>query len=213
MRDDNTKFYLAVIFLCLSGGVFLFMSLNGCTRPPSVPKAKNKYEQLDRAVTVQVNCLNTAGWGSGVVITKRLILTAGHVVNRCRHPFTIGVLANGDEVALKVRVVSKVQDAAVLEADEDLHFNPVKMGRVKVGDAVCIAPAQPHRVYTCGHVEDIFEGLRKFNILFDMTAVQGNSGSGIYNDSGELVGIVTHMVFRGGGAGTAIWLVQEELGI
>jgi hypothetical protein len=58
-----------------------------------------------------------------------------------------------------------------------------------LGTTVCAAPSRPVHVHKCGEVYPYTKP--PGDISFGIIVEPGNSGSGVYNEDGELVGIVT----------------------
>jgi hypothetical protein len=64
-----------------------------------------------------------------------------------------------------------------------------------LGAEVCEAPAKPARKHRCGEVEPPRGGFESSTMIVE----PGNSGSGVYDAYGHLVGIAVHMTFCGNG--------------
>lgn len=150
--------------------------------------------QAERAVEVGVLCEGkprTMQIGSGVLVDSRHVLTAYHVVS-CRVVAAVAILAGGQQVALSVERAAVSADVAWL-----VLAGQVPVPRVEIADApspgarVCMESAQPARHRVCGlsmmriHAEGQ-------EIKFSFQPIPGNSGSGLYDSRGRLIGIVTH---------------------
>ena len=129
--------------------------------------------------------------GSGVVLQNNLVATNCHVVTRSA---LIGVERNGSRRIAKVEAVYAESDLCVLVTNG------------QIGEAARIAPGKPRageRVYALGHPkgldltisEGLVSGFRTLSqgalIQFSAAISAGSSGGGLFNSSGELVGITT----------------------
>lgn len=187
--------------------------LASCSRPvapAAIPRAPAPRElaadQDARAVALSVWCapppraadsaitMWPIGYGSGVAIDARRVLTAAHVVACPAGSAAIVVVDDGrgaQRFASAARS-SAADDIAVVTLDAaspDLSAPPVVVGPPPgVGDAICADSAQPARGHSCGVVSVIFPD-RRFRDAG--AAVPGNSGSGAYDLAGRLVGLVT----------------------
>lgn len=145
--------------------------------------------------------------GSGVAVGPSIILTAAHVV-ACDGrdvPLVVATLPSGESYFAHVSRVDADADIARLTVEPGgpplaglvANVRPAAIAR---GDEVCAATAAPARVRQCGAIID--DGVDD-GIAFRDTAesVAGNSGSGVYDRGGRLVGIVTHSykTISGGG--------------
>ena len=162
--------------------------------------------------------------GSGVVVSARHVLTAYHLST-----MTVGRDARGQDIsvpcpyivharvqfedgrgyAMVVDKESRPLDTMRLQmssADKWTIDRPV-VAEAVVGEPVCAATATPERGWSCGRVEMIAtEG--DDNIVHTARTMKGNSGGGVYDSLGRLVGIVTSMRVKDrpelGGSATSI---------
>jgi len=162
--------------------------------------------------------------GSGVVIAERAALTALHVVagaatgcvyfavdrNDQAHAMTVDVTLPDRDIA---RLVPVAEDPG-FRAGKDVGFYPRWGKTPELRTVVCIASAVPAPESRCGLTQRAEAG----QIRHDAITQPGNSGSGLYNRAGELVGIVTTLrtIFNGqvaGGGATALegleWLAPQ----
>jgi serine protease Do len=153
-----------------------------------------------------------AGLGSGVLIDKDRVLTAAHVVQVAE---TISVqLASGETLGANVIASVPSADLALIQ----LERAPMKsviatMGdsdKVQVGDEVLIvgAPLGMSRTLSVGHISGrrlehkLHGGFSGFELLqTDASINPGNSGGPMFDMDGNVVGIVSHTIFREAGAG------------
>lgn len=137
--------------------------------------------------------------GSGVALSTHTVITAAHVAP-CDNP---GLVVDG-RPATVLRVFA-AHDLALLHTSAPLTVTSVTITPPHAG-RVCFASAAPARGWHCGVVT------RMFADRFYHTAptVPGNSGSGVYDVDGRLVGIVTNRLGVGVG-GFARPLVLETV--
>lgn len=139
------------------------------------------------------------GWGgSGVIVSRTRILTAAHVA-ATHGMFCVfsATTIDGKERMIQPAVVLPDFDLAsmtILDDEEPFDFSPLAYGvKPTLGDTVCAAVAVPWRGHKCGEVQP--DSTPPGDIKFFVVVEPGNSGSGLYNARGELVGIVTHRFF------------------
>lgn len=164
---------------------------------PSSGEARTPVEQDIAAVIVVGACLTpegrvTSSFGSGVLISDHAALTAAHVVT-CPAEAATGVIVKfpGSEQHARVLVLDLEGDVARLDLEKPVAVAPARIGpRPELDDRVCVVASVPERGRRCGSVELLREppGDVKHNAI----TMPGNSGSGVYDASGRLVGIVTH---------------------
>lgn len=151
------------------------------------------------------------GLGSGVLIdAKGKVLTAAHVVEGAEH-ITVE-FSDGESVPARVAASSEGADVALLE----LTHTPRKpvvatladSDEVDVGDHVFVvgAPLGISYTLTVGYVSGIREddstvhGLETARYLQTDAAINpGNSGGPMFDDRGEVVGIVSYIISASGG--------------
>lgn len=141
----------------------------------------------------------TSGAGSGVIITEDgYIVTNAHVINDAR---SIRVaLHDGSDYSAVLIGKDTESDLAVLKIDKS-GLEPAVLGSsstLKVGET-CIAIGNPlgtlGGTVTSGMVSALsreisVEGNKMTLLQTDTTINPGNSGGGLFNVSGELIGIV-----------------------
>ncbi len=151
------------------------------------------------------------GLGSGVLIdAKGKVLTAAHVVEGAEH---IAVeFSDGESVPAKVVASSEGADVALLELARPPRKPVVATladsDEVDVGDHVFVvgAPLGISYTLTVGYVSGIREddstvhGLETARYLQTDAAINpGNSGGPMFDDRGEVVGIVSYIISASGG--------------
>lgn len=136
--------------------------------------------------------------GSGVVVT-----TQGHVVTNyhvIEGASDVQILSNGQYLQAEIVGYDELTDLAVLRVTEDVELSAVKMGdigQVRVGDwAIVIGNPlgkQFADTVTIGVVSALNRELEGTSIVkmmqTDAAINSGNSGGGLFNTKGELIGI------------------------
>lgn len=150
--------------------------------------------------------------GSGVVIT-----TQGHVVTNyhvVEGASDVQILWQGQYLQAEVIGVDELTDLAVLRVSEDIRLPAVRMGNaqdVRVGDwAIVIGNPLGSRfadTVTVGVVSALDRELEDQSIVkmlqTDAAINSGNSGGGMFNTKGELIGIPSLKFSSSGRKGTA----------
>lgn len=171
--------------------------------------------------------VDQSGLGSGVLVDKKQILTAAHVVQTADEV----TVHFHNKTAIKARVVasSPATDVALLELDhEPAGLSPAPIGnsdKVKVGAQVFIIGAPYGLTYTLttGHISnriqlpEVTDRLVPLELFQTDAAInQGNSGGPLFNMKGEVIGVVSHILsksggFEGLGFATTTAVAQETL--
>lgn len=140
--------------------------------------------------------------GSGVVVGPRHVLTALHVVD-CPLIPTVRVHTHwGEDRVMRVSWEDRDRDLALLElvsaSDFELDVAPPVVSPARTwGDAVTLVTTYPREFVRQGAVcatnldRRAFEGA---DLCISADATPGNSGSGVYDGLGRLVGIVLSRV-------------------
>lgn len=150
------------------------------------------------------------GLGSGVLIDNEgLILTAAHVVHVADSVHV--EFSNGKKVLGKVIASEITADVALVKVDEiPSGIQPAVLGDSNynnVGDDIFVigAPYGINHTLTVGYISGRREPLDKSmfsDVEFfqtDAAINQGNSGGPMFNMSGEVIGIVSHILSKSGG--------------
>lgn len=132
-------------------------------------------------------------WGSGVMIDSYHVLTAQHVVNCDNKTHRVGIFVkfiNNEIVEVEVDKQNMFSDMALLRRPDNKKFGiavkPPVISKAEYMDKLCAAFAYPVRKQSCGYVTEV----KGDHILTTHTIVHGNSGSGVFNEKGELIGLV-----------------------
>ncbi len=163
----------------------------------------------DSVVTVHTASPSSSGLGSGVLIDKDRILTAAHVVDTAR---LIRVQFNdGLQIPAVVVASLEVSDIALLKLTRP-HPNPViatlaDSDLTRIGEPVFIigSPFGISQTLSVGHLSGrmdrgMLAGGAPIEFLQTDTAINtGNSGGPMFNSAGQVIGIVSFILSKGGG--------------
>jgi S1-C subfamily serine protease len=187
-----TSFSLCASCSATAGG------FEGHASPPEDPSAidwRTPAEQRAAAVVIYESCPDgiKEHRASGVVLGPYDVLTAAHVVDNTAHcTYSVETLRGRKyEVHLVAELI--VSDVARLQSDSALDgASPVTIGPTPLLEAeLCIATAWPKRTHACGTVDAYRLGAGDTGV--GVVVEPGNSGSGVYDAMGRLVGVVTHL--------------------
>lgn len=201
--------YVALIGTWLVALAIAWLAL-GCA-VPKVPshltgEARTTAEMRQSAsVEVSVLCLQlapdgqniggTMANGSGVIVDNTHVLTAYHVVD-CKGSANIIIMrSDGTRSIMRIDKIEPGTDTARLVLSHgSFSVNTVRYGKPRVGDGICAHSMRPTpAIERCGKIttlrnrKDIGDS---GDIKHTMPTIPGNSGSGAYNQRGELIGIV-----------------------
>jgi len=171
------------------------VALGGCIHHFAKRKSLHRRtvaQQLDSAVAIFVSCESGRfGFGSGVIVGPNKVMTAAHVV-KCPGRYLVMVDGLESETIYegKKAYSDSRTDLALLETVERLPYTPVSIHTVSPGKRVCTVPMAPRADRRCG--ESSLRSRLPGNLRHDIITEPGNSGSGVYDMGGHLVGIVTH---------------------
>ncbi len=189
---------------------------------------RTQTERLDNAAEITAVCTSPRGGslsiGSGVVIGADRVLTAWHVAGDCKDTLVVYVRTRTWRRQATLSKSWPQRDVVLLKMQQALDtVRPVSVAQVNAGDAVCTAVATPQLGSNCGTLIRKFETICPNNtwcnnIAFSALVIQGNSGGGIYDARGALVGLVTGGAFLPGSSiqigdafGSELWPIHTEL--
>ncbi len=139
--------------------------------------------------------LVTTTRGSAVIVSSSQVLTAFHVVDDPACMYSVEY-PDASRVAMRVEAVWQPLDVARLTTLTGTFKEPPILGigvAPLPGDTVCIVSAIPHYARSCGEVQWYGGPIDKAgNLRHDALTQPGNSGAGVYDRRGLLVGILTH---------------------
>lgn len=137
--------------------------------------------------------------GSGVLLSKSLVLTNEHVISN--NPNMKAVFINGAEVKIEgVVVKDKNKDLALVKLASPVNVKPVRLGTVnnsKKGESV-VAIGSPVGLQNSVS-QGLISGFRvEGGVKFIQTTASisfGSSGGGLFNTKGELIGITSSGIY------------------
>lgn len=218
LLDRRQRTHLATLLVAIFATALLISTCASCG---AWQRGRSPHQMHDATATIKTTCATGVGFGSGVVIAPNRVLTAAHVV-RCRVMPELNVTYDASAVVLDAgsgEVVARVvrydegADIAVLEADVSRFYSPTPIGPVpNIGDQVCASTgSMPYYALKCGIVQPRYTSTDG-DINFFTPIEPGNSGSGVYDYRGRLVGIVTRygkcsngQICRGRATSLASW--------
>jgi len=165
------------------------------------PPVRSPVLQQNAGVKIRVKCPDGNYVGSGVIVGRDRLLTAEHVVSCSNKNLPSQILVDpGDGVPRNavIEVLVPNADIARLLVDADLseYNSPIVIGpRPQIGDTVCEVAGMPRWTYRC-FTAQVWTRLtgEEADIYMDGMMVEfGNSGSGLYDAEGRLVGIVVRV--------------------
>lgn len=145
-------------------------------------------EQYNRTASIMVVCSTGPVMGSGVVTGKDTILTAYHVVD-CDGAVLVIVGGKTEHVGT-ITKFSRERDIATLNVP-GVNSVAVVGPEPIAGDRLCVSPGWPTRNRVCGEVFYEQGKTQSTKIRFGAIVQPGNSGAGVYDSHGRLVGILT----------------------
>jgi S1-C subfamily serine protease len=167
--------------------VACFALLATCGACASVVPRPGKSAVRPAAVALEVSVECTGKHrGSGVLVGPRRILTAAHVVPCGEAAHVVVTTPDGYVVPAHVTYTDDANDVAVIVPGYALPGPYPTVTSVGTG-RVCIFSAVPERRVTCGVIRTV----KGTEIDHAADTRYGNSGSGLYDAHGRLVGIVT----------------------
>ncbi len=150
--------------------------------------------------------------GSGALINKKgRILTAAHVVDKATEIEVI--YADGTKTSGHVVWVESMIDLAMIQAvDVPENIEPLKLAKAndyQVGEQVVVigAPYGVSHSLSVGYLSGIRDGekipatdITPRLLQTDASINVGNSGGPMFNDKGEIIGIVSYILSKSGGS-------------
>ncbi len=167
---------------------------------------------MEKEIASGAQPLNVAGFGSGVLVSADgKVLTAAHVVQTA--DAIVVKFLNGETLGARVVYSEPAADVALLQLERAPRASEVaRLGdsdAVEVGDQVFVvgAPLGISHTLTVGHVSarrgpDVAPSDMRLAEFFqtDAAITQGDSGGPLFDISGNVVGIVSHILSRSGGS-------------
>ena len=187
--------FLASCFSHVSMGV----KVNGRLSWPSLHRTAS--DQVEATVAIRESCPDGKVYdGSGVIVGHSRVVTAAHVINcETKEPNTIEAKSievdpgDGHYYPAHAVHVFSLRDVATLQVDRDLSpwLSLYEVGPIpQPGERVCESAAFPRETYRCG----VVEAANRSWFMVSMFTEFGNSGSGVYDADGRLVGVLVTAV-------------------
>lgn len=206
MRNSHSFGFGFALGVWVSLAITVAMLTCSCSAVARAPADRPTHlEQGSAAVEIDLFCLKTDPFeasafdfrrsrGTGVIVDDRHVLTAQHVV-RCELPPVVRVTTStGRTFNARVEKQWISRDVARLEIKDDETFNVgsrVQWGTPPASrEPVCSATAVPERAFNCGLMDRDTDS-DSDDVKFSAIVKHGNSGSGLYDQHGHLIGIVT----------------------
>lgn len=195
------------VFFVLLGTFALCLAtwVAGCGAHQRANTRRTPGVQLEQVTRIDVVCITESGeftgWrGSAVITGPSTLLTAAHVVD-CKAGVMMAHAEDGSVVPIVVDAVAPGLDIASVStiAPAWPSARSVSIGPVPaLGAEVCLVSAVPRNDRQCGRVN----GRSSTEASHDAFVEPGNSGGGVYDLQGRLVGIVsTYRICPAGGMG------------
>ncbi len=165
------------------------------------PMERDASVALEQTVQIAATCISETNgsiaqyYGTGVIVDAQTIITAAHVAEDPSGYVCVrsATMMNEHSYLVMPGKILHDRDLAtlVLDVGEFDPTYPVIYGAApKFGDRLCSMVAFPMWLWRCGEAQQTVSppGDRIHTIIVE----PGNSGSGVYNVRGQLVGIITH---------------------
>jgi serine protease Do len=169
----------------------------------------NTVSGVDESGKSMVSTINDEGEGSGILISKNLILTAAHVVHGADELNII--FYDGKAIAGKVISSDVSADLSLVKLDsEHPSYKPAKLGnsdKVRIGESIFVIGAPYNISYTLTrgvisgrHIQGSEKDFYKSEFFqTDASLNPGNSGGPLFNMQGEVIGIASFIKSKSGG--------------
>jgi S1-C subfamily serine protease len=182
---------------------------------PYVRRPLSVQDQNKASVLIDVTCRDENGLegkrylGSGVLVDSWHAVTASHVV-AClgEKQGSISVSQGFHDTTALLVTFDHLHDLAVLELQEPFAVQPPTLRNPKEDSMVCFQPAFPEGPRQCGiilGVKDWSELLGfEVDLRLNLHIIPGNSGAGLFDLQGNLIGLITHGNSHTLGFGTSL---------
>ncbi len=161
---------------------------DACGAVPNVDPAPGLTLAEQESLTVHIDACDYTG--SGVIVSRRHVVTAFHVASAC--PVFVIEAADKSLHVATLELAHRTDLARLVVEDGEGFDNaiPVEVGEVHQGDGVCHTHASPTRGLECGEVTGLEPFRPRGQIRIDAKVSHGNSGGPLWNGRAELVGVV-----------------------
>jgi S1-C subfamily serine protease len=205
LEHDGYRYDRRLRALTTLGWWTLIAVIAACAMCCAYPKnVRSLAEEHGASVAIVVQCTESGPKpitiGSGVIVGEHEILTANHVMNPMMEmtagPVTVKVPFSNCSFTARtedgkehpVHLSSVHSDIASISTTDVLPYTPVAWSTPNPGARACIVARHPWAVRRCGEIQYY----RESDNLWAVTGVivqPGNSGSGVYDERGRLIGI------------------------
>ena len=182
------------------------------------------FEEVDPAVVVlyttetiaapgtREGAVSSSGLGSGFVIDREgHVMTAAHVVQTA--DYVRAEFVDGTQVAAEIIASNPIKDVALLKLESlPKDIRPVKLAdsdTVRIGEQIFVigAPYGLSHTLSVGHISarhandgDLMGDVQAETFQTDAAINQGNSGGPLFNQRGEVIGVISYIRSRSGGS-------------
>lgn len=185
-----------IVALCFSVGVIGLQNIRMVKDEPiSNGNRSLNTEQIAQSQKDAIPQIKTQqGTGSGIVINQNVVLTNAHVVGN--NPIVLLSFDNGDAIQGRVVDVNPQLDLALVKARVPETIRPVTINAKPVNEGAEIV-VLGYGLGVFSTTQGIVSGLNRqieINasplIQIDAAVNGGNSGGGLFNNQGQLVGVI-----------------------
>ncbi|MEK7180501.1 MAG: trypsin-like peptidase domain-containing protein [Patescibacteria group bacterium] len=169
-----------------------------CLPPPTAREfsdtADARWRLYASTVRIMIQCADgSGGWGSGVAVSPRHVLTARHVIDACEGEPWVITASLYDRKASAEMVVERISDTTdaarlvVVGLEEPFRYwADAAATDARAGDLVCASAFDPDFfIFQCGYVTGAYDSI----VFLGFRIVGGNSGGPIFRN-GQLVALV-----------------------
>lgn len=191
----------------LALALLILILATGCNQRSVAQPSRTASAQMLNAVHLTTMCPEGMSSGSGVITGPEEMWTAAHVAlcDDGSHAVLIGDTWDDKPfVVLGVAYVDAEADVARLVTTPITMVGSVGIDSMVQWSEVCMESGYPNRERKCGRVQRPATWDRPGFWRTSMKAQGGNSGSGVYDEHGHLVALLTHSVGRNGEYGTLV---------
>jgi len=158
--------------------------------------ASSVHESLKGSVGVFSVCGGEALYGGGTIVGKKgEILTVSHIVPNTECDVVVKTPDNTQVFGARVVKIDAVKDLALITIDKPTETVVSLAGRkLAAGETIFTvgAPSRLQGSVTKGIVSntDVETPSTPGAIIYDITVLPGSSGGGVFNEEGELAGVI-----------------------